>query len=133
MKTLVKFRCGRHEGFKMYSTPYLYNVALRQFLSEHLPQVPQKEMDRLDEEFRVGFWQNEYIYKEYRKEKLQELGIYDFGFGAYRDAPFEIKELNLQFKNISDFKKYFEIQSISIDLAKMIDILFGDTFGVFPF
>ena len=132
MRTLVKFKYQDSQGFKLYSTPEEFNRAMCKFLNrvrgpispeeEQMLREKAKHLNMYEEKIKEGMW----------RQFLLDHGYRDIQIGIIKDGP--INFLNGYWcANFETFNSFFEFHTIGIEIAAAIEILFGESYGEFPF
>lgn len=131
MKTLVKFRYLDSQGFKLYSTPQDFDMAMYKFLNHTRGIIPEQEVEELKEKAKHLNVYSDHYRDEMWRQFLLDNGYRDIEIGIMKDGP--ITFLNGYWcADFRTFNSFFEVYTIGIEIASAIEILFGDEYGIFP-
>ena len=131
MKTLVKFKYLDSQGFKLYSTPQDFDMAMYKFLNRTRGIIPEREVEELKEKAKHLNVYSEHYKDGMWRQFLLDNGYKDIEIGIMKDGP--IIFLNGYWcADFRTFNSLFEVYTIGIEIASAIEILFGDEYGEFP-
>ena len=132
MKTLVKFKYLDKQGFKLYSTPQDFDMAMYKFLNRTRGIIPEREVEELKEKAKHLNAYSEYYKEGMWRQFLLDNGYRDIGIGIMKDGLITFFN-GCWCGNFETFNSCFEVHTIGIEIAIIIERLFGVKYGDFPF
>ena len=87
MKTLVKFKYLDSQGFKLYSTPQDFDMAMYKFLNRTRGIIPEREVEELKEKAKHLNVYSEHYKDGMWRQFLLDNGYRDIEIGIMKDGP----------------------------------------------